>query len=423
MRKAIFTIGYILVALFTMQAQMEYGTVRPIQISVLTPLGTNGIESPEIANTLSLNFIAGYNGGVEGFELGVFCNFIKHDVNGVQLAGFSNAVGNNMRGFQGASYVNVTRGHAEGAQVSGLVNAIVDSARAIQGTGIINFVGGNITGVQGAGIVNVALKEMEGVQGAGIVNFSGSDVTGVQGAGIANATLGSAEGVQGAGIVNVALGSVKGAQVSGILNVAIDTLEGFQGSGCVNATRVLKGYQLGIVNICDTIEEGMPIGLFSVVRRGGLREIEVWGGYNLYAGITGKIGTEKLYSIFTIGTKLPEDNELLWATGFGLGTQTTWKNNMIFGFEGVGYNYFNSNEMAQSNWSGQLRFSFAKPLTKHLAVFVAPNFNISISDNLIPDTDRIAKRISPYDIYNSDVRDYNVRMWAGFQAGVRVLNL
>ena len=60
--------------------------VRPVQISFVTPLGTNGMESWKVINNFSLNMFAGYNGGVQGVEIAGFHNQIKEDVVGLQIA-------------------------------------------------------------------------------------------------------------------------------------------------------------------------------------------------------------------------------------------------------------------------------------------------------------------------------------------------
>jgi len=429
---------------------------RPAQVSIITPLGTNGASSHMVVNKVSFNIFAGYHAGVSGVELGGFCNFLKYDVHGVQLAGFTNIIGRDVYGAQGSGFVNISKGYVYGAQGSGFVNIAADSAKAIQGTGFVNYCGGDFKGVQGSGFVNVGLGDVEGVQGTGFANVAYGNLKGMQGSGFTNVALGKVDGVQATGFVNVslhsldgvqasgfvnvamdsieavqasgflniALGKMKGAQLSGFANVAIDTVDGFQGSGFLNTAKVLKGYQLGLFNFCDTVESGTPIGLLSFVRRGGLRNVEVWGGTDLYAGITGKLGTEKLYTIFTAGTRLPENNDIYWATGIGLGSQETWKNGMIFGVEAVSYSFLNSNlDYKGGNSLVQLRLALAKPITSKIAVFASPNFNIGITDMLLFKEDQVVNGLSSFDVYSGDVNDFNVKMWPGIQAGIRFINL
>ncbi len=58
----------------------------PFQITFITPMGTNGTLSPKVTSNLSLNVVAGYNGGVEGVEVGGFANVLEYDMKGGQFA-------------------------------------------------------------------------------------------------------------------------------------------------------------------------------------------------------------------------------------------------------------------------------------------------------------------------------------------------
>ena len=163
--------------------------VRPFQVTFITPLGTNGTGAPQIINKLSFNILAGYNGGVDGFELGGFLNLADDFVKGVQISGFGNIVG----------------GNAEAAQIAGFMN--ID--------------GGEVVGVQVAGFGNLA-EESEGIQVAGFMNIAG-DIKGIQVAGFLN-TAGDIEGIQTGGFLNVA-SKVKGLQIAGFINIC-DTIDG-----------------------------------------------------------------------------------------------------------------------------------------------------------------------------------------------------
>ena len=92
----------------------------PIQVSFLPGIGTNGTESGNFKNNLSLNIIAGYNGGVEGLELGLFSNTIKNDVQGIQIAGFSNQVLGKTEGIQAAGFSNFSKSNSNSVQLAGL---------------------------------------------------------------------------------------------------------------------------------------------------------------------------------------------------------------------------------------------------------------------------------------------------------------
>jgi hypothetical protein len=67
---------------------------RWAQLSLLPFVGSNRFVSGLITNRLSINVLAGYSGGVRGLEAGSILNMVRNDMNGVQLSGFGNIVGN-----------------------------------------------------------------------------------------------------------------------------------------------------------------------------------------------------------------------------------------------------------------------------------------------------------------------------------------
>ncbi len=77
MKKTISTV-IILLILTAAKADVELKDdttiVRPFQISFVTPMGTNGLESGKVTNRISVNLLAGYAGGLEGIEVGGFFN-------------------------------------------------------------------------------------------------------------------------------------------------------------------------------------------------------------------------------------------------------------------------------------------------------------------------------------------------------------
>jgi len=63
---------------------------RPVQVTFIYPMGTNGLESSTYANEFSFNILAGVNGGVNGAEIGGVSNTNTGHVNGLQIAGIAN---------------------------------------------------------------------------------------------------------------------------------------------------------------------------------------------------------------------------------------------------------------------------------------------------------------------------------------------
>ncbi|HEX2608358.1 MAG TPA: carboxypeptidase-like regulatory domain-containing protein, partial [Flavisolibacter sp.] len=58
---------------------------RPYQVSLTPGLGTHGKLSAQVSNNFSLNVFGGYNGGVNGFEMGGLFNIDKKNVQYVQI--------------------------------------------------------------------------------------------------------------------------------------------------------------------------------------------------------------------------------------------------------------------------------------------------------------------------------------------------
>lgn len=178
--------------------------ISPFHVSFITPLGTNGLQSWNTVNRISVNLFAGYSAGLKGIEVAGFANVLKGDMNGIQVAGFCNN----------------TFGKANGLEI------------------------------------------------AGYWNFNKDDVRGMQVSGFANVALDTVDGVQVSGYANVTVGDTKGVQVAGFGNVTTGTQTGVQTSGFFNYAHRLKGVQVGFVNVADTVEKGIPIGFLSFVNHG-----------------------------------------------------------------------------------------------------------------------------------------------------------
>ncbi len=339
------------------------------QISIIPKVGTNFKSSGVIENRFSLNVLGGYNGGLNGVEVGGLFNILTKNMRGVQLAGLTNQVEGTTYGFQVAGIHNRVEKNVTGLQVAGISNFLQDSILGMQVAGISNIVTGSFEGFQVAGIQNHVNRNFEGLQVAGISNFLHDRILGMQVAGISNIVTGSFEGFQVAGIQNHVNRNFKGFQLAGIMNWAEDSLTGLQLSGIGNITRgsvtglqlssiqnlsvgdvngvqltgiqnqtfgVLKGVQvsvvnyarvnnglqIGLINVSDSAN-GIAIGLFNYVGN-GYHPIEIFGNEVLYTNIAYKSGVDDFYSTWTIGLR-PSDPKI-FGIGFGVGTHINiWK--------------------------------------------------------------------------------------------------
>ncbi len=316
------------------------------QVSLLPFISTNGRLSGSVVNKFSLNIIAGYAGGVDGFEVGGAANIVRGDVRGAQVAGAVNLVGGNVRGAQLAGLLNLNVGTLRGVQLSGGANINMDSLRGIQVAGGSNFNFGSMYGIQVAGGSNFVKGDVDGLQVAATANVTFGTVNKVQVAGWGNYARG-VRGIQVSGSVNIAremmeglqvsgflnrAGHVRGFQVSGFINSCRDTTTGVQIAaflnaagrlsgyqfGSVNVARELNGLQIGIINITQQKNDGLQIGLFCFARN-GLHQVELACTENLFTTISFKTGSTDFYNIFTAGQGKFIGEDGVWTIGYGLG--------------------------------------------------------------------------------------------------------
>jgi len=144
--------AFVNVDMVTHSKNIIFQEKRVAQISLLPYLGSNSRISGSIINHLSVNVIAGYANGISGCEIGTVLNISKHDVKGLQLAGFGNITGGNTKACQMAGVFNQNVGNASGLQMAGFSNVVLDALKGVQ-IGTLNFAKVN-KGFQ-LGIINV----------------------------------------------------------------------------------------------------------------------------------------------------------------------------------------------------------------------------------------------------------------------------
>ncbi|MBA4058692.1 MAG: hypothetical protein C0490_28505, partial [Marivirga sp.] len=288
--------------------------------SFLPFIGTNHKLSGNVINDYSFNIFGGYSRGIRKFEVGGLFNLVREDVEGTQLAGLFNAVGGETSGFQLAGLANLNLDTVRGAQFAGLINLNWNSTEKFSGAGLINFTHQGSRGVHLAGLANITLGEQDGAHLAGLFNFSTKASGPAQVSGLFNFAGGSVKGVQASGLLNFAGNDVRGAQVAGLLNVASHKITGAQVSGLFNYATKVKGAQIGVINIADSIK-GVPFGFFSFVLK-GYHQIEVSADEIFYTNLAFRTGVRQFYNIFTVGAKPSsfKQDETFWSFGYGIGT-------------------------------------------------------------------------------------------------------
>ena len=341
----------------------KFFTTRPFQVSLTPGLGTHGSLSGQVTNNFSFNVFGGYNGGVNGLEIGGLFNLDKKSVQYVQVGGLFNIVGGQVRGLQ----------------VGGLNNTVLDSVKGFQVAGINNHVKGSLHGLQVGGVYNHVTNRVQGAQVAGVANFAKQKVSGSQVAGVANFSN----------------RELTGAQV-----------------GLINFARQLKGVQIGLINISDT-SEGFSIGLINVVLK-GYHKLAFSANELVNLNAAFKTGSPRLYNILQAGFNLGDSNEV-FTFGYGLGTELKLGRTFTLNPE------FTAQHLYLGSWDfanilGKAQLNLNLKLGKYVSIFGGPVFNAyySIQDIHFPG---YRKQIPPagYKTYSLAA---NVKGWLGWNAGI-----
>jgi len=350
-------------------ADSEPMSVMPAQLTFISPLGTNGMQSGRTINIVSINMLAGISGGVRGVELGGLANVSKGNVTGLQVAGLANS----------------SLGYAQGLQMAGLAN----------------FNKGFVHGAQVAGLVNLTTAEFEGLQMAGLVNVNTRDLNGFQAAGLINTTTGMVDGLQLAGITNVTTTELRGAQI-----------------GLINYANTLNGFQLGLVNVADSVGKGAGLGLLTFYRN-GYHAFELEYNETFRANATFKSGVDKLYMIYTLGFKT-DNNKTYWSPGIGLGSNFHLSEKTSLNVDLI------SRQVNEDEWwtdelnlLNTLRLDVAWNISDKVAFYGGPTYNVVVSGIRDNEGNVIGDSFSPWSFYDKTYSSNRVKMYFGFNAGFR----
>jgi hypothetical protein len=345
-------------------ANLEVKTKRTFQGSVIPFVGSNWKVSGSITNRISFNLLAGYSGGVDGFELGGLLNMDRNDVRGFQIGGLGNIVGGNAKGMQLGGLFNFNLGKLKGFQLGGLANYVADT----------------ITGLQLGGLCNVMTSKIRGAQ------------------------IG--------GLVNVVTNNLDGWQVAGLVNVAVNRNRGVQIAGLLNYAGTVSGLQLAVFNVAKRVDSGVPIGVFSYVHK-GYHLFEISGNEVFYGNIAFKTGVRAFYNIISAG--IGGDYKL--NISYGIGTIFTLKKKLSMNIDGLaGFVYHPTGVNYRGllcKFSPSLEYRFAK----HFAMFLGPVYNCYVFPKDEPNA--TARGLSSYDFYYSSTPNTTIQMWIGGVFGFR----
>ncbi len=318
---------------------------KTFQFTFIYPTSTNGEYSSQVDNKYSLNLLAGYNGGVNAFELGGIYNVVRRNVEGVQLSGFGNTVGGHVRGFQLGGFLNTNKGYVQGAQVAGFLNLVSDS----------------VSGFQFGGFSNIT-KSVRGFQLAGFSNVTGSS-----------------RGFQFAGFNNHSQDK-EGAQIAGLINTSGD-MEGFQFAGFINKAKKVDGVQFSIINLADSVASGTQLGLVNISKKNGFISGAIETDDVIPYRIAFRSGQDHFYTVLTAGIK-PDD---YWSFGAGFGSRLFLSQQRAF--------YLNPElrwhsiqedkiEDGLENHLVRLNLNLGRQLNEHFYITGGPSINYYFTDNL-----------------------------------------
>ncbi|PLX16822.1 MAG: hypothetical protein C0597_07685 [Marinilabiliales bacterium] len=273
-------------------------------------------------------------------------------------------------------------------------------------------------GGQASGFANVAKGDVNWGQMAGFANY-GNSVRGFQIAGFANASKNEVSGGQIAGFANY--GKTGGKyQLAGYANIANEEINGIQ-LASFNYAKKVKGYQIGIINISDTIESGLPIGLFSFVKK-GFHRIEISTNDVFYTSLSYKLGVPKLYNSIRLGYDLSDKIGI----GYGIGTQSKinekfnfnidLSSDLIFETDSIDLQVSTDLTFESSSYHiigslNKLSFSFDYNLTKRISIYVGPSLNVSAIS--LDNNTSTYPNIAPYSLYNETFSNTQVKIWVG----------
>ncbi|HYG02696.1 MAG TPA: hypothetical protein VD927_09625 [Chryseosolibacter sp.] len=285
-----FALMFFQVAAVIVAAQGRKQFIRPLQFSITPGISTNGIHPGGYSNYISLNLTSGYSAANYLLEIAGISNLNVIETRGLQFAGIANMTGANA--FAGLYEKEIVKKEKEGfeanlsgLQIAGVTNVVLDNVFGAQVSGGINGSGGALQGVQLAGLVNVVRKYSFGIQFAGVGNVSVESMDGVQFAGVFNITEGGLFGLQ-VSMIN------KAGFIEGINSFNNTNPTGVQ-IGLVNHAKIMNGFQIGILNIGRRMQ-GTQVGLINIFKDG--KTLETRGGTSIGLINVGATGYLSVYA-------------------------------------------------------------------------------------------------------------------------------
>jgi hypothetical protein len=380
MKTSIKTLRIFIILIITSTISIAKDMHMPLQVSLITPIGSNGMNSSETSNNISINLIYGIHKNINDVEISGFGSHLKGKMNGVQIAGFINTVNNEVNGVQLAGFHNLDYASVNGVTIAGFMNYVNEDSKSTQIAGFGNFNLSSNKGTQIAGFINTIADKHKGVQVAGFMNKAKES---------------------------------EGTQLAGFCNIT-DKVEGVQIAGFMNIAKKLSGTQIGIINICDSVQSGIPVGIISIVKN-GYSCIELASSESFHAVASYKIGIKEFYSIFSFGASYRNEKKI-WGLGYGLGSMFNLNTDWSLTTEVSSYQISQDKWFNNNSRLNKLQVSFARNLD-FMDLFLGVSWNVVDSKK----KDNYTTEIIPYDLFDHDFgsKNHSVKMYPGFSAGIR----
>lgn len=424
LRRSVSDASYVLEQFFLKTSQslatlnVQDSLHRRFQLSLLPGIGTNLGLSGSVTNDFSVNIVMGYSRGNRAIEVAGLGNLTSGNMTGLQAAGAFNSLRGNATGVQAAGAWNFTGDTLAGFQAGGVFNFAGHTRPAsVQAAGALNFASHGRIAVQAAGVANQA-DTLTVLQAAGLWNGASELWYGLQVSGVSNYAAHARGSAQFAGLSNSARRGRIGTQVAGVANMA-DTLGGIQVSGFFNRARLLRGTQIGILNIAGQ-NQGTQIGLFNFSGSGGYIALDLSTNDLLLANISFKSGRPHFYVTLTAGADSTAiGDRTLWAYGLGIGSYSRLASWFGLNTE-LTHRHLSegSYDDAVQEWE-QLALTPDLRLFGGFHLFGGPTFNLLISDPDAADSAGFRSRIVRDNVLPADAADGWLSGWWGWTAGMR----
>lgn len=274
-------------------------------------------------------------------------------------------------------------------------------------------VNGGLNGAEIGSIFNYNKGDVSGVQIAGVVNINERKTKGTIISGVVNVCRDTNIGVLVSGVVNYSNHNSSGLQISSV-NIVRKQFNGTQ-IGVINYSKKMRGFQLGIINVVDSNDGVLPIGMFSVVRKGKY-EFELAGGDMIFSNFNFKMGVDRFYSVYKIGFSTFK-NKPICTYGIGIGSEIKLNDKSSLSID------ITTNKIIyDNNWDVKLNnlnktdINYRYKLTNKFSVFAGTSLNIYSTDE--KNENKYEDLNVPYTFYTREENNIKHSIWFGANAGI-----